>query len=537
MKIVQLTWARLWDGAARAGGSNGYLAGLTLALAERGHDVTYVSSGTTYEDDLPDGSPAPCRLVRHADWRGIRVFEVVNSPVLAPAIAQFRDPLGDVSAPALERLLAGLFDRLEPDVVHVHNIEGFSAGCVDAARAARSRPRVVFSLHTYHPVCSQAVLVQGHSRPCPGFDNGHACVGCVPAFDPPEARRVRVLAARRQPVVAVDPSRPESVTAPLPPLDPDVRAVVVADPRDPRVHMPPDSPGGVHAWFPVDNVARADPPSDKEPNAYGIRRAAMVAMLNRCDRVIAVSRFVREKYRVLGVRPDVLSTMYIGTTMPDLVAAQPLPPPPPAPPVRVAFLGFNVWHKGLPLLADALAMLPGETLSRLHLSVYAGGGYGLSERFAPVEPRLAGLLLQQWYEYDDVPRLLAGAHLGVVPSVWWDNAPQTVMEMLACGVPVLGARLGGIPDFVVDGHNGLLFQGNDPADLARRLAEVAAAPETLDRLRRNVRPPKTMREHVAEMERVYAGVAVEQDSPFPPSEAVSEAELALPRPYQASRVS
>jgi len=81
-----------------------------------------------------------------------------------------------------------------------------------------------------------------------------------------------------------------------------------------------------------------------------------------------------------------------------------------------------------------------------------------------------------------------------------------VMEFQACGLPVLGARLGGIPDFVRDGVNGLLFRGNDRADLARRLDEIVREPRRLEELRRNVRRPKSIAEHAAELVDVYAGL-------------------------------
>jgi glycosyltransferase involved in cell wall biosynthesis len=100
--------------------------------------------------------------------------------------------------------------------------------------------------------------------------------------------------------------------------------------------------------------------------------------------------------------------------------------------------------------------------------------------------------------------MLGGKDLGVVPSVWWDNAPQTVFEFLSCGVPVLGAAVGGIPDFVRDGENGVLFQGNNPFDLARRLAGVLKEPWRLNAMRRNARPTKDIDVNADELDRVYA---------------------------------
>mgnify|MGYP001266276681 CR=1 FL=1 len=127
----------------------------------------------------------------------------------------------------------------------------------------------------------------------------------------------------------------------------------------------------------------------------------------------------------------------------------------------------------------------------------------MEPQFRQLEPRLAALTLKHGYEYEEIPSLLAGIDLGLVPSVWWDNGPQTVMEFFACGVPVLGAELGGIPDLVRDGHNGLLFRGNDRWDLARTLAAVTAQPGMIGALAGQVRAPKSMPEHALELERIY----------------------------------
>jgi len=74
------------------------------------------------------------------------------------------------------------------------------------------------------------------------------------------------------------------------------------------------------------------------------------------------------------------------------------------------------------------------------------------------------------------------------------------------GVPVLGAAVGGIPDFIEEGVNGLLFRGNDREDLRRVLLSVLAEPERLFELRRGVRPPRSMRAHAADLVEVYEGL-------------------------------
>jgi len=409
---------------------------------------------------------------RHEDWRGIQAYEVINSPVLAPSMAQFKDPLGEVASPSLEAELSRLFQRLKPDVVHFNNLEGFSAGCVGVART--SGARVVFSLHNYHTVCPQVYLMQGHRRPCFGNDNGHACAACISAVDPAE-EKLRLAGLFPTP-------RPEPRPFPMPP--------------------PPWESIDRPAWQPLLNVIQPEPTSARPPTAYGKRRTAMIASLNSCDRVLAVSDFVRRKFESLGVDSKVIRTQHIGCPMADLVATESHDRTDGGP-IRLAFVGYNNWFKGLPMLADSLELLTPEVLSRFHLTVLALNGEVLEPQLRRLEGRLGGLTLGFGYEYAELPQLLRGVDLGLAVSVWWDNAPQTVMEFLACGIPVLAADLGGIPEFIRDEQNGLLFRGNDRWDLARRLAEVARKPGRVAELRAGVKPPKTMGTHVSELEQEY----------------------------------
>ncbi|MDX1607490.1 MAG: glycosyltransferase, partial [Candidatus Competibacterales bacterium] len=172
-------------------------------------------------------------------------------------------------------------------------------------------------------------------------------------------------------------------------------------------------------------------------------------------------------------------------------------------PLRLVFLGVAEPHKGLPLLLEALAGMADHELAAIDLALYVRGIPALGERLGALRPRLAGLSLQDGYRHDDLPRLLAGRDLGVVPPIWWDNAPQVVFELLALGVPVLGTRIGGIPDFVSDGVNGLLVEPHDPAALAAGIRRVLADPALTSRLRQGIRPMKSLRTHADELETFY----------------------------------
>jgi glycosyltransferase involved in cell wall biosynthesis len=266
------------------------------------------------------------------------------------------------------------------------------------------------------------------------------------------------------------------------------------------------------ASAPLTNAVEPEPPSARAPNDYARRRAAMIAMLSRCDAVLAVSAFVREKFVSLGVDESVVRTMHIGSRVSSLAPVR-HPARGEGGPVRLLFLGYNNYYKGLPMLADALEALPDRVLARLSLSMHVMGARSARRRFRGLARRLAGLHVREGYRFEEIPRLCAGHDAGLVTSVWWDNGPQTVFEFLTCGLPVIGAAVGGIPDFVRDGENGLLFRGNDRVDLARVLTRVTEDPALLPRLRAGVRPTKSMEFHAAEIVRLYESLGMERGEP------------------------
>lgn len=57
----------------------------------------------------------------------------------------------------------------------------------------------------------------------------------------------------------------------------------------------------------------------------------------------------------------------------------------------------------------------------------------------------------------------------IVPSIWYENCPYSVMETLAIGKPVIGANIGGIPELVKNEQSGLTYKYDDIDDLANKM--------------------------------------------------------------------
>ena len=213
----------------------------------------------------------------------------------------------------------------------------------------------------------------------------------------------------------------------------------------------------------------------QQAHGHGIAalRAARDLTLGRAASVVCPSTYLAGLARSWGVgRVDVLPNP---VEVPDL---------PPRDELRerhgfdgptLVFSGRLVPQKDLDTLVAAAARVPGATL------LLAGDG----EERARLDgrARLLGALPRA-----QVLELLRAADLAVLSSRW-ENFPHALVEALAVGTPVVATAVGGVPEIVRDGENGVLVPPGDPeafaAGIRRALAErdrlAAAAPASVER--------------------------------------------------------
>ncbi len=77
----------------------------------------------------------------------------------------------------------------------------------------------------------------------------------------------------------------------------------------------------------------------------------------------------------------------------------------------------------------------------------------------------------------DMVQLYQSSFCGVIPSSGWDSYPRTSLEMAASGLPVVASRLGGLPEAVLDGKTGLLFEPGNAKQLADCLETLLDQPK------------------------------------------------------------
>ena len=79
------------------------------------------------------------------------------------------------------------------------------------------------------------------------------------------------------------------------------------------------------------------------------------------------------------------------------------------------------------------------------------------------------IVLLGYLKQEKVKEYICKARFVVVPSIWYENCPYSVMETLAIGKPVIGANIAGIPELVNDKINGLLYKYDSISELEAKM--------------------------------------------------------------------
>jgi GT2 family glycosyltransferase/glycosyltransferase involved in cell wall biosynthesis len=171
-------------------------------------------------------------------------------------------------------------------------------------------------------------------------------------------------------------------------------------------------------------------------------------------------------------------------------------------PLRVGFIGSLYAHKGVHVLVEALQALDP---ARVEGHLFGGGSDAYRAQLEQLD-RNGVVRFHGGYDPAELPRLLDEVDVVCVPSVWEDCAPLVVAEALAARTPVVGSRIGGIPDFV-DEQTGILVPHGTPAALAAAVGRFLDDPALLGRMQRAIAAPKGFDAYLDELLEHYAGAA------------------------------
>ena len=359
---------------------------------------------------------------------------VVRIPTRLPRrLTLARRLVDEFSSPAAEEILLRAVTAFAPDVIHGY--QALQLGLAALPRLAEIAP-LVLTATDFHLACPLVTGALEDARPCPG----------------PQADGLNCL----QHVEAREAARSAAVTG--------WRGLALK----------------LRA-----GLARAIPGLDSQRrrrNAMQARRAASHAALGAASVILAGSARIRDMLIGAGASPDT-TEIFAHAAPPVAVPARPV-----GETLSVAFFGTLSPHKGPHVLLDAIALIPTE----MRLSFMVCGPAGPDTAYAQAIVARCADLARTTYRppvanaaFGD---LMSEADIVVVPSLWEENRPLTLLTALESGRYAVTSESAGLAGELQGG--GEAFPAGDAGALAAILRRLAADPGPVRAVRRTpVRPP------------------------------------------------
>jgi glycosyltransferase involved in cell wall biosynthesis len=158
--------------------------------------------------------------------------------------------------------------------------------------------------------------------------------------------------------------------------------------------------------------------------------------------------------------------------------------------LELVYIGRCDFVKGIHVILDAMDLLPTDFPVKITFFTlgWDKSKYGKKRKSRiQNDPRL---IIRESVPNDQLLQELSQYDACLVPSIWLETGPLTVLEAFAAGIPVIGSRRGGIAELVQDGIDGMLFEPGNAQALAQILERLLDDSYLLPKLKENVKPPR-----------------------------------------------
>ena len=148
--------------------------------------------------------------------------------------------------------------------------------------------------------------------------------------------------------------------------------------------------------------------------------------------------------------------------------------------IDITYIGSLGKHKGVQILISAFKEIKDENI-RLHL---VGKGYD-EEEFKEMSQDDKRIIFHGFVDNKDIREYYNKSNIIVIPSTCYDNSPLVIYESFSTGTPVIGSKIGGIPELINDGENGFLFESENIEDLKNKLLNLIKDNNLLKQMEEN----------------------------------------------------
>jgi glycosyltransferase involved in cell wall biosynthesis len=133
------------------------------------------------------------------------------------------------------------------------------------------------------------------------------------------------------------------------------------------------------------------------------------------------------------------------------------------------FFGRLSREKGLNTLVSAFSKLP-----NIHLKIVGTGtDEGLLKEYI-AQKSLDNIEMLGYKKGNELKKIISESSFVIVPSEWYENNPMTIIEAYSMGIPIIGAKIGGIPEIIEVDKTGYIFEYGNKEELVRCIEKANA---------------------------------------------------------------
>ena len=415
---------------------------LSKALRERNHSIHIFCRE---EDPKKEEFSFSCEQVD-----GLNVTRVVNNLTRVP------DPRVFYDNHFFDQTFLSILRQENPDLVHFQHFIALSANLMRIAK--EERIPVVFTIHDFFILCHRIHLLKQDNHLCPGPLYGLECVSCLNDYYTlkPKDTRTKFFLKNKDilPFSFIKWTK--------------------------RFFIPPKFLG------------------EKEYEVFH-RYRFMYEILKIPDVLLVPSFFVKEQF--LKYYPFIESRLKVvplgilpvqGQEREKRVNGK----------VRFCYFGNILPLKGLHLLIDAFKALP---QGKATLTIYGSRNPWTETYYDGLKTQADGFPVdfRGPFKRENLSEALRDQDVAVLPSICPESFSFIIREANSMGLPVIGSRIGAIPEAVKEGENGFLFEPGNIKELRDCMLRFVEEPELLQKMALKMPKVKSMTEHAKELIEIY----------------------------------
>lgn len=195
---------------------------------------------------------------------------------------------------------------------------------------------------------------------------------------------------------------------------------------------------------------------------------------NQIDLIIATSQFLREKHMEMGFRNKIVC-------LPNFVNTEDYLPGYQWEEKAIVYFGRLSSEKGLFTLLNAVKGLD------IQLKMIGDGQIrqGLEQKVR--SEGINNVVFMGYKAGGELKKEIKSSMVTVLPSEWYEAFGRTIIESYALGKPVIGSRIGGIPELVKDNETGLTFEPGNSEDLKNKIGYFLKNPNLVIKMGKNAK--------------------------------------------------